>query len=639
MELDLLKSEFELISEVIEGTVLEIENDEESITDLMAEERALRVKMREVLLEIERKKNRLKLNKMENKERVRQAEIRSMQIRAEEELVRASNNITGSLEARRNHAEKNAFAWTKAAMAHQWEGAVTLAHFGNAMLADQMGLGKTLTSIAYLDMLSFDRGGRQEFGAKKVLVIVPNDLVYDFGREFRTWAPHREVVPIAGANQNIRNFVNEIVNTVDNVTVVINYESLRREYSWVTDIEWDAVIIDEFHNAKDDTGTAFDRITRLNSKYFLPMTATFILNSPEDIFPALNLIMPDTFDSMKLFREVFCRRDMNTGKWTFATGGEKALMSRVGSRMVKRSLQDAGITLPTKVESDVIITDDMISDVQLQVMKDIDQALIAVGDESYPIQAAIAQITRQRQAACYPAGIEIRQSQADYDIQKQFGMFPILPVGTLIVKVPDDVPSIKIDIAVERLVRMFKAGKRSVVFSQFKTALVALEKRLVAEGIKVARFDGDTPAEMRNLIKKDFKRTNDEADEAPARFDVVLCNYKTGGVGLTLTRATYMLKLDEEWNPGKKDQSTARIWRIGQTEKVLIETLRVKSSVDMWMKTLIEMKQSIVSGLDEELDMTIMESYREFMGAPVIKPAAKKVAIASFDMDEFDDIL
>lgn len=49
MELDLLKSEFELISEVIEGTVLEIENDEESITDLMAEERALRVKMREVL--------------------------------------------------------------------------------------------------------------------------------------------------------------------------------------------------------------------------------------------------------------------------------------------------------------------------------------------------------------------------------------------------------------------------------------------------------------------------------------------------------------------------------------------------------------------------------------------------------------
>lgn len=54
--------------------------------------------------------------------------------------------------------------------------------------------------------------------------------------------------------------------------------------------------------------------------------------------------------------------------------------------------QDTGITLPTKTESDVIITDDMISDVQLQVMKDIDQALIAVGDESYPIQAAIAQV-------------------------------------------------------------------------------------------------------------------------------------------------------------------------------------------------------------------------------------------------------
>ena len=633
-ELDLLKSEFSAITQVIEGTVIEIDETEATLADLLNESRRLQAEYTRKVREIENKRNHLKIIKAENKERQRQAEIREMQIRAEEESLRAANDITGSLEKRRNYAMEKGFNWTKFALPHQWQGALTLSHFGNAMLADTMGLGKTLTSIAYLDMLSYERDGRMEFGAKKVLVIVPNDLVSEFGREFRQWAPHRSVLPIAGANANVRNMVNHVLNDVDNVTVVINYESLRLDHSWITDIHWDAVIIDEFHNAKDSDGTAFDRIKRIDSTYFLPMTATFILNSPEDIFPALNLIMPDTFNDIKIYRSVFCSQDYR-GKWTFQHGGEKALMTRVGARLVKRSLSDAGVELPRKTEHDIIIGREDISERQWQVMKDVDDALIAVGDSSYPIQAAIAQITRQRQAACYPAGIEIKMTEADYNIQKNWGMNPV-PVGTTLLKVPDDVPSVKIDMAVERLVRITKAGKRAVVFSQFKTALVALEKRLNDMGIRAVRFDGDTKEDLRNLIKRDFKRTNDERDNEPSRWDVVLCNYKTGGVGLTLTRATYLLKLDEEWNPGKTNQATARIWRIGQTEPVLIETMRVDKSVDMWMKSLLEMKQAIVDGLDNEVDMSIMDSYREFMGAPQPKKVEAKKAV---DLSEYDDIL
>jgi predicted component of type VI protein secretion system len=44
-----------------------------------------------------------------------------------------------------------------------------------------------------------------------------------------------------------------------------------------------------------------------------------------------------------------------------------------------------------------------------------------------------------------------------------------------------------------------------IVFSQFKTALSEFEKRLTAAGVRVARFDGDTPDKLRLEIKHNLE--------------------------------------------------------------------------------------------------------------------------------------
>lgn len=645
-ELELLKNELSAYETALEGSIIEEEEINGNLTELTIQLEKIRLEAKKVHDAIQEKKQHLNLIARDKRAREDAIRLRQQRIRAEEDKRKAEQGIAESIKARREAAMEAGYYWTDYALPHQWEGALTLAHFGNAMLADEMGLGKTLTSIMYLDMLRYEREGRMEFGAKKVLYVVPNDLVSEISRELTEWAPHRSVFPAQGPNPRYRALVNQITAVADNITVVTNYEALRNDHTWISEFEWDAVVIDEFHNAKDAEGLAFKRLKEIKSLYTLPMTATFILNSPEDIFPALNIILPDVFDDMYTFRRNFCDQGFD-GKWTFSAGGETRLMERVGNRLVKRSMKEAGIELPGITESEVLIPASAIPTGQLKAMQEIDEALINIGDEAYPISAAIAQITRKRQAAVYSAGIEIKQTQADYDLAVNVYGHCDIPVGTTLAKIADDVPSVKIDWAVERLIQVIKAGKRAVVFSQFKTALTALDNRLKAEGIRSIRYDGDTDKMTRNEIKKDFKRTGN--DDPNYKWDVVLCNYKTGGVGLTLTRATYMLKLDDEWNPGKDAQATRRIYRIGQTEPVLVETLRLDSrkhpetgakvaSIDLWMRDILQIKQALVDGFEAEV--SIMDAYREqFAVSAKPEPAKELVSPTGMSMSDIDNLL
>lgn len=244
------------------------------------------------------------------------------------------------------------------------------------------------------------------------------------------------------------------------------------------------------------------------------------------------------------------------------------------------------------------------------------------------IQAIIALITRERQAATFPAGIEVKVTEKMYE--EWIGEGPCPPVGTVIFSVPKDTPSIKLDMAEDKLFRMAKLGKRSVVFSQFKTALVDLQDRLEKRGLRVARFDGDTNKATRLRIKRDFLRSSTGERKTEFEYDVVLANYKTGGVGLTFTEATYMLCLDEEWNPAKNTQAWARIHRIGQTEETVVDILRLEASIDIWMKKLNIRKGRIAKGFEDQIDM-VADLKQYFVNSEPVQPATK---IESTELDE-----
>jgi SNF2 family DNA or RNA helicase len=55
---------------------------------------------------------------------------------------------------------------------------------------------------------------------------------------------------------------------------------------------------------------------------------------------------------------------------------------------------------------------------------------------------------------------------------------------------------------------------------------------------------------------------------AENEFNIMLLSPKAGGVGLTITAANHVIHLTRWWNPAVEDQSTDRVFRIGQKKAV-----------------------------------------------------------------------
>lgn len=608
--------------EPLEGTVLEVKEPEE--TDLMravkelehlkeidmqndAQKNALRAKINETQKMLDLMRN--DLIRAEELHRNHKAKMRQQESKITEEAHReAERQREADIKAQRKSAMMAFHSyiqdlnpeWKDYAFDHQWEGASTLALHEGGLLADDMGLGKTLTAIMTADMLK----------ANFVLVIAPSDTVSNFTLEYAMWAKHRFVYTLAGNTKQQRDvFMEYIINprvaAGEDITLLVNYEQLYSDLDYfdqLCEIPWDAVFVDEFHNAKNKGGLLFSRLKSLRArgvKKFFPMTGTPILNSPEDIWTALHIIDPEAFPNITSFRDSYCDYDYYKGRWVFRSGGEKSMLIRLGGRIVKRTMEEAGIILPKQHVHfvDIEFPENGYLD-QRRIMKQLAEhsQIILDSDRKVSIVEQIALITRQRQCAVWPAGIQIKDPMTDQ----------------IIFSVGEEVQeSIKMDWVEDKIKELRNGGKRVGVFSQFKTALAELERRLIEDGFRVVRYDGDTDRTTKMKVKRDFDRKHVEKMNGEFEWDIVLCNYKTGGVGLNFTHITDLIMLDEEWNPGKNEQAYKRVRRIGQTEETHIWIPQLKNAIDAWLRALNVDKAQIIAGFNSEVDL--QKEFNDFL--------------------------
>ena len=352
-------------------------------------------------------------------------------------------------------------------------------------------------------------------------------------------------------------------------------------------------------------------------KVIVPMTGTPILNSPRDLFPLLNLIDPIIFADERDYLNLYCLQDPYTGKWEFQEGGQERLVKEfLRGRFIARTMVDVEIELPhmhNRIVDDrgnhvgsiptYVKIDEEKYPKQVKIMKQIKknaQILLDSG-ESLSITAAIAEITRMRQAATYPAGIKIVRKD---DNGKEVVVF----------SVENDMDeSAKADKAVEIIKDAASKGERVVLFSQFTEALNGMHKRLEAAGIRSAVFAGKTNNKVRSEIKRNFDA---KFGEEP-KWDVVLIQYKSGREGLNFTAARHLILLDKEWNPGCENQAIRRIQRIGQTKETYLWDLQAENTIDQWMQSLIDTKRDMIEGFDtsaREVQQDLFEQLKSLMG-------------------------
>jgi len=594
------------------------------------------LKIEEEMFEARKAIQRAKQDALSMERQIAQEQARLAAIKAAEEAEAKYKAIADS--------------WDKATMAapwrewlkdHQVDGARKITGAQRIICADGMGLGKTAQAIAALDMIraattnarmdnpwtSLNTKGANPNVYRpcglKVIYFCPATMLRNVEREIRRWAPHRSVVILGKQSKVAREFLLDGLMNLDQYVVIVNYEAWRKQLvllDKLIGLGFDTAIVDEAHNIKDRKSVGYKGIQRVlkesnghdGIEFVLPMTGTPILNKPQELFSLLTLVDSYHFYDEKFFLQDYCQQNLYTGKWEFKTGGLDSLAKRISNIYFRRTKDQAGIKLPPKtiIVHDVNIDEELYPN-QARARTEMRTwgSIIIDKEKGKAISAAamIAIYTRLRQIETWPAGIEIKD-----------------PFTKEVILKLDVEESQKIDYILERLkfdnetkqyaepegiITEWWDEERTVIFSQFKAPLHELKNRIEASGKKAVVLDGDTPTHLRDEIMMNFDTS---VGEVP-KWDVVLCNYKVGGVGVTMTAATQMIILDEEWNPGKRDQAYDRIHRIGQDKPVTIHVLRSRKEnadgkgndggIDSWLAAIIEHKESVVDGFNSATDL------------------------------------
>lgn len=574
---------------------------------------------------------------------------RQERLRASKEQADYVNSARAELAAK-FEAMAQGHVWWDGILEHQKQGVFFGAVAKRWILGDVPGLGKTWQSIGWLDLVE----------AKKVIVVVPADICDQWVGEAMTLAPHRHVVGLYKKTPKRRHELLDEMLTRKEGMIVVNYEIWRRDTDVLAKLmKWqaDSIIVDEAHALKNTRSANFKSIKSLmfvdntcpscNSQingiyepqvhalaprvarpcwkcnwsvgtqateYANPLeeylatksiknalftTGTPILNSPEDIYALLHLCDPILFKTVTQFLTTYCRENYLSGKWEFRPGAVQNLKPLIEGRFLARTYDDAGVVIPDQhVHVVPVDLDKQEYPLQYRTITQLSKAASILLDsgQRMTVMHLIALVTRKRQANVWPGGIEMKDED-----------------GNVVFSVGDEVQeSVKMDVVSENIAKFHTEGHRQVVFSQFKTALAEMETRLKNQGYRVVRLDGDTPESLRAEIKTNFYRAKGETP----KWDILLANYKTGGVGLNLTAITKTHILDEEWNPGKRDQAYARSARMGQEEETEVYVYRIPGTIDTWMSNTIYRKEQLISEftdvvLEKEEDM--MTNLRDAM--------------------------
>lgn len=630
----------ELIDNLEAQTKEAIEHKNETYEEL-EEISAIEQELHNRIMELRQKRVAVNERQKELNAKARQAQQHLLEANRKYETFMSEKIIRERMASEMERLESKSInaLWREHARSHQIDGAKRLAVAGRAICGDSTGLGKTLTSIIWMDLID----------AKRVIVVAPKDVLKNFEREINNWDPNRKTLITQGMPKQVRDFFFAGLQSAEEFLILINYEAWRRDEELIQQLialKPDTIICDEAHNMKEGKTKAFQGVRdivyaenvntcvvcgdeleeyqnpvnlrrtircslcfrepeigdRCSIKNVLPMTGTPIMNRPQDLFTLLNLIDRVNFGNLNSFLRDFCEQDLYTGKWYFASGGEKLLMKRLGAKIVARKPDTIGVRMPDLIRIPHLLEfEPGLYQKQFAAMKQIENLQLNMMTDDYKldIPAIIAMYTRLRQAVTWPAGIQIKD-----------------PITKAVLYQCDVRESIILDKVDDIVMQAVDEGDRVIVFSQFKEVLKEMELRLENEGITCARLDGDTPDAKRDEITLDFdSKVENENPEIVYPYDsvyrpngykyqVLLANYKVGGTGLNLDLARQVVFTDRGWNPATEEQAVNRTRRLNTKHtSVVLHTIHVQKTVTTWLDQIIQYKSEMQEGFNNDINM------------------------------------
>ena len=208
-------------------------------------------------------------------------------------------------------------------------------HHCRFLLADEMGVGKTLQaiSLAYIYRESWP-----------VLVVCPGSMKYNWKGEIQTWL---------GLKDYRINIINSSRQKLSQEAYfyIISYDLMRNVIRKMRQMTFDFVILDEAHSIKNKDSLRAKNILPIavRAKRLIIMTGTPLLAKPYEGYPLLYALRPDIFCYFKKFAYRYCDPQPTPMgiNWS-GTSNTKELHWILSCLMVRRLKSDVLNQLPPK---------------------------------------------------------------------------------------------------------------------------------------------------------------------------------------------------------------------------------------------------------------------------------------------------
>lgn len=422
-------------------------------------------------------------------------------------------------------------------------------HKLGACLADDMGLGKTIQAIAFFGGLKeglINTPWKDSNGPH--LIVVPASLIYNWESEIKKFYPDFRVYIYAGADRK-PDFLNYDI-------CITSYDILKRDTHLFANQQFHVAVFDEAQMIKNIHSARAKAARGIRARFKLCLTGTPLENHMGEYFSVLDLCLPGLFGDYESFKTFLQSKQTNV------------IINRSRPFVLRRTKDLVLNDLPPKMESEVYLPMTVEQKaLYLKVAQDVKEVMSkAYRNQSAPRarMMALTGILRLRQLCVSPKLI-----YPDFK-----GESP------------------KLDYLIEKLNELFEEGHSSLVFSQFTKFLDLLQPELEKRKFNFYRLDGKTPLKKRKKMVESFQEAT-----VPSVF---LISLKAGGFGLNLTKANYVFHLDPWWNPAADRQASDRAHRLGQTQKVYIQKIFVKNSIEGKVMALRSAKWELFQSLMDE---------------------------------------
>lgn len=318
---------------------------------------------------------------------------------------------------------------------------------------------------------------------------------------------------------------------------------------------WDALIVDEAHHlgrygSKRSRAILGDIVPRARFKIFA--SGSVSRNKIDQLWPVFHSICPNLIGSYWQFVGKYChvkevqwnvrnkdgnlrvqkaKRIMGAKDNESIARLSKLIKEKFFIRRLKKSVL---LQLPDKLEQRVSVQVE--NNRQSQAAKDFSEEAAEAVESERPLSENLS--------SCY----------------RELGMKKLPHIVEYVTDLLYELnPDYRDDVYVDNPLVLFCWHKD--VYEQLKTRLAKL---------RVVGFSSDSSAKERTQAVEDFQK---------GRGNIFLCTY-AAAEGITLTRASYLIRAELPWSRSIAEQSVDRIHRIGQEKQVYIKDIIASDTLD-----------------------------------------------------------